>query len=83
MQMLRQQEFTLEDNTNVTVTYFLIESGEDKRYPYGIRAEMDAGNKRLDDAEAHARFATREEACAVAEILADGTVTPVTLNEVI
>lgn len=77
-----RQSFTLEDETEVTVTYSLIESAGNQR-PYGIRAEMNANGKLLDAAEAPARFATKEETAAVAKILADGTVTPVTLNDII
>lgn len=82
-EVLRQQSFTLEDSTEVIVTYSLIKSNGNECRPYGICAEMNTTGKCLDAAQAHTRYATKEETAAVAKILADNTVTPVTLNYVI
>lgn len=82
-EILRQQSFTLEDGMEVIVTYSLIKSNGNERRPYGIRAEMSGEGECLDAAQANRRFATKEETAAVAKILADNTVTPVTLNYII
>lgn len=82
-EILRQQSFTLEDGMEVIVTYSLIKSNGNECRPYGIRAEMNTAGKCLDAAQANTRFATKEETAAVAKILANNTVTPMTLNYVI
>lgn len=83
MTELMKKEVSLEDNSKAIITYFLIESNTGVRRPYGIRAELHIMNEKIDEAEAAARFATTEEAAAVAKILAEDIVTPITLNEVI
>ena len=80
---LNSCRFAVENGKEVVAEFYLHESEEATYRPYGICevAQIQGGeNESVCAAE---RFATKEEARAIAQMLAEEKVTPVSLRDVI